>query len=222
VEAGVSKAFNMAGAAGRATGGASGTAAGGQGYVFHGVGPTPLRAPFTRDEVRTLFPTMIEMAKLYEQAVYDGAPGYSKDNIVRFRPKSVKDGRVVSEKIPAFKNPLDGQIYYLPWGYYFPEYDAIVYELVFQNLTSRELWFDYALLKVLFGFDRSGDKAPRGPRSVVVSPESSEVTPPGRYNTFWVLAQGAGVHPLNTPVRFLFPRGDVSKRLVYGEGRVEE
>lgn len=194
-------------------------------YVFsasgdHGAGPTPVSPPFSREEVRNYFPTMIEMAKIYEQAVHDGASGYSPRDIVRFRPMSVKGGEVVSGKIPAFRNPVDGQVYFLPWGYYFPQYDAIVYELVLQNRTSRDLWFDYALLKVLFGFDKPADRLPRGPKSVVVSPESYEVTPAGRYNTFWVLVQGTGVYPVTTPVRFLFPNGGGFRAgpLAYGEG----
>jgi hypothetical protein len=195
-------------------------------YVFHGAGPTPVAAPFTREETRLYFPTMVEMAKLYEQAVYDEAPGYSKKDIVRFRPVSVKDNVVVSDKVIAFRNPGDGQIYYLPWGYYFPNYDAVVYELVFQNQTSKDLWFDYSLLKVLFGFDRVTDASPRGPKSVVVSPEVSEVTPAGRYNTLWVLVQGTGAYAVTAPVRFLFPKSTVVQSqgnvrpLSYGEGSV--
>jgi hypothetical protein len=197
-------------------------------YQFLGYGPTPVRPPFTREEVRKYFPTMIEMAKLYEQAVYDGAPGYTPKDIIRFRPKSMKDGKVISDKIPAFRNPVDGQVYFLPWGYYFPQYDAVVYELVFRNETSGDLWFDYALLKVLFGFDKPADTPPGGPKSAVVSPETYEVTPAGRYNTFWVLVQGHGIYPVTTPVRFLFPssrstdggNGGSGGSLSYGEGRL--
>ncbi|WP_145928547.1 hypothetical protein OH491_23925 [Termitidicoccus mucosus] len=174
-------------------------------YVFGSRGPTPLYAPFQRGEVREYFPTMIEMIHLYEQAVFDRADGYSSENLVRFRPKSVMDGRVVDGPVSGFVNPEDRQTYWLLWGYWFPEYDAVVYELSVRNLSPGTLWWDFGLLKVLWGFDTPETPAPGGPRSVVVSLEGAEETDAGRFNTLWILSQGAGIHPVNTPVRFMFP-----------------
>lgn len=190
-------------------------------YYLDSGSPVPVRQALSRQEVREYFPTMVEMAKLYERAVMDGVEGYTDREIVKFRPASVLNGRVVSGLLPAFRNPADGQLYYLPWGYYYPEYDAIVYELVFKNESEKPLWWNYSLLKVLFGFGSVNSSGIEGPQNItVVSPESYEKTPVGEFNTLWVLVQGKGINPVSTPVRFLFPpSGEVPLIPVLSSGR---
>lgn len=155
---------------------------------------------FTREDKRKYFPVMIGMAKAYSEAIAAGAKGYGPNDIIRFQPSTIIDGRPTAGTVPAFRNSYDGQTYYLLRGYFFPRYDAMLYELSFKNSSNETLWWDYSLLRIVPGFEPSTQQV----EPTVISPEYGETTPPGRVNTIWVLLQGRSWLP-NTPVRFAFP-----------------
>ena len=169
-------------------------------YEMGSSSAVPLRPPFSRDVFRPLISTMLEMVQLYQSAVRDHAHGYTPEDIVRSRVSSIKDGTIVRDSIPAFRNPNDSQLYAVPWVYYFRKYDTLIYQMEFQNKTERSLWFDYSLLRMVLGFD--GVETARA--VTVASPGKYESTPSGESNIVWVVLQGQGVMP-STPVRFMFP-----------------
>ena len=161
---------------------------------------------FTRADVRTLLPIMIGMAKAYDEAVAANAQGYGPRDIRPFQPCTVAPdptGRpsLIKGKVPAFRNPYDGQTYFVLRSYFFPRYDAILYDVSFKNTSSETLWWNYSDLQIVPGFEPSN----RGEQPTVVSPEMGETTPPGKINTLWVLVQGRGWEDTSTPIRLRFP-----------------
>ena len=171
-------------------------------YVLGSNSPASVKPPLTRTQIRKFMPTMIEMAKLYPSAVYDHAPGYTPNDIVAFSPASVKDGEIVRGRVPSFRNPLDGQAYHLVAGFYFPQYDALLYEVAFMNTGTHDLWWNFSLTKLLFGLGGIDDAVP----VTAASPEFFEVTPVGKKNILWILLQGHGILP-SSAVRLVFPSG---------------
>lgn len=155
---------------------------------------------FTREDTREYFPLMIGMAKAYDEAVAANSPGYSANDIIRFIPATVSDRQIIRGKVPAFDNAFDGQRYFVMGGYFFPRYDAILYEVTWRNRSSETTWWDYSLLRVVPGAEPSYQQV----IPTVVSPEYGETTPPDAVNTLWVLVQGNGWTP-ETPIRLAFP-----------------
>ncbi len=156
--------------------------------------------PFTHEETRRFMPIMIGMAKAYDEAVKARAKGYGTTSVLRFQPSTVKNGQPTRNAIPGFKNPYDGQTYFLINGYYFPKYHAILYELSFKNQSDRTIYWDYSLLRLIPGFEPSYQTV----KPTAVSPEYGEDTPPNGVNTLWVLCQAKGWLPV-TPIRLAFP-----------------
>ena len=176
---------------------------------FAGSNRYTVRQAFTRDEVRRYFPIMVGMAKAFADATAAGAPGYGRDQILPFAPSTAVAGRKVDRStVPAFRNPADNQVYFLSQGFFFPKYDAILYALTFRNRSRETLWFNYAYLGLVPGFEPSSQSI----SPTVVSPEFGETTPPGAVNTLWILVQGRGWQP-ETPVRLAFPPAGMDSTL---------
>jgi hypothetical protein len=153
---------------------------------------------FSDEGISKYFPAMIGKALDYEEAVAARADGYDPASIYRFRPTTVKDGKI-PEGIPVFRNPVDGQRYFLNYAYHFPRKDAVLYELVMKNRGLTEVWFDYNNLR----FVQGNKGLSQSILATAVSPDY-ETTAPGVTNSIWVLIQGAGWLPQD-PVRVIFP-----------------
>ena len=154
---------------------------------------------FTDEDIAKYFPAMIGQALDYEKATAVQAEGYEPENIQRFRPTTIKKGRVLDGKVPVFRNPVDGQRYYLNYAYFFPTKDCILYELVMKNQSLNNVSLDYDHLRLVSG--DGGFKNSVSPTAV--SPDY-QVTPPGLKNSIWILVQGHQWLP-SDPIRIIFP-----------------
>ena len=154
---------------------------------------------FTDEDIAKYFPAMIGQALDYEKATAVQAKGYEPENIQRFRPTTVKKGKVLDGKVPVFRNPVDGQKYYLNYSYFFPLKDAMLYELVMKNESLNNVGFDYDYIRLVTGNGRLKDSV----LPTAVSPDY-QLTPPGVKNSIWILIQGNQWLP-SDPIRIIFP-----------------
>lgn len=165
-----------------------------------------LSSKMDRQELQLYFPTMVDMAKSYDDAVRDRVDGYGTDTIIQRRPSSFFNGKVVvgGSKIPAFRNEYDGQLYFVPFVYDFPspDYDALLYKVVVKNNGNEPIDWNYGLMKIAFG---SQPKSQAERVSVAApDPEGGEVCLPGETMTLWLLVQGRGIDG-RAPIRMVFP-----------------
>jgi hypothetical protein len=154
---------------------------------------------FTDEEIAKYFPAMIGQALDYEKAISVQAEGYEPENIQKFRPTTINRGRILEGKMPVFRNPVDGQRYYLNYAYFFPTKDAVLYELVMKNESLNNVGFDYDYIRLVRGSGSLQDSV----SPTAVSPDY-QITPPGVRNSIWILVQGQQWLPVD-PVKVIFP-----------------
>lgn len=154
---------------------------------------------FSRDDTRSYLPTMIQMAKAYDDAKHlertEGRVIYSDRDIVKGQSGQ-----------GSYRDPVSGDVWTIrPW--FFPRYDAILLEAVQYNPGNKSSGWNYSLLKARVG-SLPGAAGPRLYDITGVSPENPTALP-NKGNKIWALVQG---HNLTANNEFIPVFPDKSSR----------
>lgn len=143
--------------------------------------------PFSRDDVRSYLPTMIQMANAYDDAKHIEA----SEGRVIYTDQDIQKGR---SGLGNYRDPISGDVWTVrPW--FFPRYDAILLEAVQYNPGANPSGWNFALLKFRVGTE-PGAAGPRLYDVTGVSPESPTALPK-KGNKVWALLQGHNLTQLN-------------------------
>lgn len=145
---------------------------------------------FSRDDVRSFLPTMIQMAKAYDDAKFIE----SKEGRVIYNDQEIQKG---AAGLGSYRDPVSGDVWTVrPW--FFPRYDSILLEVVQYNPGSSSSGWNFALLKFRVGKE-PGAAGPRLYDVTGVSPEAPTALP-NKGNKIWALLQG---HNLTSKNEFI-------------------
>lgn len=147
---------------------------------------------FTRDEIKTYFNTMIQMAESYGEAKRvekeTGKIIYRDQDISPFPGSKI-----------TYIDPVENTQWRVREIWYYPKYDAILLGVVCLNTNKEVSMWDYSQMKW-----RVNQQNP--PFDSTAAAPTAMQTPPGKANVIWYMVQGNRLDPLAeyAPV---FPKG---------------
>ena len=155
------------------------------------IGAGGVHGKFNREDIKTYFNTMIQMAEQYGEA--KRIEQESNNIIYRDQDITPYPGSKVT-----YIDPVEGNQWRVREVWFFPKYDAILLGAVCLNNTNVTSMWDYAQMKW-----KVNQRNP--PFDTTAASPVSMQTPPNKANVIWFLIQGNRLDPLAeySPV---FPR----------------
>lgn len=171
------------------------------------VNPGGVHGKFSREDVKTYFNTMIQMAESYREAKLveqkTGKIIYRDQDITPFPGSKI-----------TYVDPVENTQWRVREIWFFPRYDAILLGVTCHNGTSTNSMWDYSQMRW-----RVNQRNPPF-ESTAASPTAMQ-TPPGKTNVIWYLIQGNRLDPL-AEYEPIFPKAErrgQANNTTYQQGR---
>lgn len=157
------------------------------------VSPGGVHGKFSREDVKTYFNTMIQMAENYAEAKgveqETGRIVYRDQDITPFTGSKI-----------TYVDPVENTQWRVREIWFFPRYDAVLLGVTCHNGTSTNSMWDYAQMRW-----RVNQRNPPF-ESTAASPIAMQ-TPPGKTNVIWYLIQGNRLDPM-AEYEPIFPKAE--------------